>query len=74
MIVQSDNNPTSYWKPVTVKVTLETKEEYKLLFEMLGYDITIPEIIHSVDEKKLSSIMRLIQEGLYEASKEAGNY
>jgi len=74
MITQTNNNPTSHpWRPVSVTVTLETKEEYKLLWGMLAYNVSVPEVVESSNESKLSDMMSELQMSFYRAAIEAGN-
>ena len=48
------------FKPVTIEITFESKEELTLMNEMLSYDISVPELVFEQDEdlqQKLTELM-----------------
>lgn len=51
------------FKPVTIEITFESKEELTLMNEMLSYDISVPELVFEQDEdlqQKLTELMAKI--------------
>ena len=58
------------FKPVTIEITFESKEELTLMNEMLSYDISVPEIVFEQDkdlQQKLTKLMVKIDRGIVEA-------
>lgn len=60
------------FKPVTIEITFESKEELTLMNEMLSYDIFIPELVFEQDEdlqQKLTELMVKIDRVIVESLK-----
>ena len=60
------------FKPVTIEITFESKEELTLMNEMLSYDISIPELVFEQDEdlqQTLTSLMAKIDRVIVESLK-----
>ena len=60
------------FKPVTLEITFESKEELTLMNEMLSYDISIPELVFEQDEdlqQKLTELMSKIDRVIVESLK-----
>ena len=60
------------FKPVTIEITFESKEELTLMNEMLSYDITVPELVFEQDEdlqQKLTELMDKIDRVIVESLK-----
>ena len=58
------------FKPVTIEITFESKEELTLMNEMLSYDISVPELVFEQDgdlQQKLTKLMVKIDRGIVEA-------
>ena len=58
------------FKPVTIEITFESKEELTLMNEMLSYDFSVPEIVFEQDEdlqQKLTKLMVKIDRVIVEA-------
>ena len=60
------------FKPVTIEITFESKEELTLTNEMLSYDISIPKLVFEQDEdlqRTLTSLMAKIGRVIVESLK-----
>ena len=60
------------FKPVTIEITFESKEELTLMNEMLSYDISVPELVFEQDEdlqQKLTELMAKIYRVIAESLK-----
>ena len=60
------------FKPVTIEITFESKEELTLMNEMLSYDISVPELVFEQDEdlqQKLTKLMAKIDRVIVESLK-----
>ena len=60
------------FKPVTIEITFESKEELTLMNEMLSYDISVPELVFGQDEdlqQKLTELMAKIDRVIVESLK-----
>ena len=60
------------FKPVTIEITFESKEELTLMNEMLSYDISVPELVFEQDEdlqQKLAELMAKINRVIVESLK-----
>ena len=71
MQVQIKQEPQGF-KPVTLEITFESKEELTLMNEMLSYDISIPELVFEQDEdlqQKLTELMAKIDRVIVESLK-----
>ena len=71
MQVQIKKEPQGF-KPVTLEITFESKEELTLMNEMLSYDISIPELVFEQDEdlkRTLTSLMDKINRVIVESMK-----
>ena len=71
MQVQIKQEPQVF-KPVTLEITFESKEELTLMNEMLSYDILIPELVFEQDEdlqQKLTKLMAKIDRVIVESLK-----
>ena len=71
MKVQIKQEPQVF-KPVTLEITFESKEELTLMNEMLSYDISIPELVFEQDEdlqQKLTEFMAKIDRVIVESLK-----
>ena len=71
MQVQIKQEPQVF-KPVTLEITFESKEELTLMNEMLSYDISIPELVFEQDEdlqQTLTSLMAKIDRVIVESLK-----
>lgn len=71
MQVQIKKEPQGF-KPVTLEITFESKEELTLMNEMLSYDISIPELVFEQDEdlqQKLTELMAKIDRVIVESLK-----
>lgn len=71
MKVQIKQEPQVF-KPVTLEITFESKEELTLMNEMLSYDISIPELVFEQDEdlqQKLTELMAKIDRVIVESLK-----
>ena len=71
MQVQIKKEPQGF-KPVTLEITFESKEELTLMNEMLSYDISVPELVFEQDEdlqQKLTELMAKIDRVIVESLK-----
>ena len=71
MQVQIKQEPQVF-KPVTLEITFESKEELALMNEMLSYDISVPELVFEQDEdlqQKLTELMAKIYRVIAESLK-----
>ena len=71
MKVQIKQEPQVF-KPVTLEITFESKEELTLMNEMLSYDISVPELVFEQDEdlqQKLTELMAKIDRVIVESLK-----
>ena len=60
------------FKPVTIEITFESKEELALMNEMLSYDIFVPTLVFKQDEhlqQKLAELMAKIDRVIVESLK-----
>lgn len=60
------------FKPVTLEITFESKEELALMNAMLAYDISVPELVFEQDEdlqQKLTELMAKIDRVIVESLK-----
>lgn len=66
MQVEIETKPKVY-EPKTLKITFETEEEYSMFFNMLSWDVSIPELVYPSEPEqqiKLTEIMTKIQEAM----------
>jgi len=59
-------NQTKF-KPFAIQIEFETEEEAILLYDMLGYNVSIPEVMKLMDKAKknrLTEIMSLIRKNI----------
>ena len=71
MQVQIKQEPQVF-KPATLEITFESKEELTLMNEMLSYDISVPELVFEQDEdlqQKLTELMVKINRVIVESLK-----
>ena len=71
MKVQIKQEPQVF-KPVTLEITFESKEELTLMNEMLSYDFSIPKLVFEQDEdlqRTLTSLMDKIARVIVESLK-----
>ena len=71
MQIQVKQEPQVF-KPVTLEITFESKEELTLMNEMLSYDISVPELVFEQDEdlqQKLTELMDKINRVIVESLK-----
>ena len=71
MQVQIKQEPQVF-KPVTLEITFESKEELTLMNEMLSYDFSVPELVFEQDEdlqQKLTELMVKINRVIVESLK-----
>ena len=71
MQVQVKQEPQVF-KPVTLEITFESKEELTLMNEMLSYDISVPGLVFEQDEdlqQKLTELMDKINRVIVESLK-----
>ena len=60
------------FKPVTIEITFESKEELTLMNEMLSYNISVPKLVFEQDEdlqQKLTELMAKIDRVIVESLK-----
>ena len=60
------------FKPVTIEITFESKEELTLMNEMLSYYISVPKLVFEQDEdlqQKLTELMVKIDRVIVESLK-----
>ena len=50
------------FKPVTIEITFQSKDELTLIEGMLGRDLSIPELTYPEDESAQQRLMRLMNE------------
>ena len=71
MQVQVKQEPQVF-KPVTLEITFESKEELALMNEMLSYNVSVPELVFEQDEdlqQKLTELMVKIDRAIIESLK-----
>ena len=71
MQVQIKKEPQVF-KPVTLEITFESKDELTLMNEMLSYDVSVPELVFEQDEdlqQKLTELMDKINRVIVESLK-----
>ena len=61
---------TKVFKPVTLEITFQSKDELTLIKDMLEWDVSIPELTYPKDESAQLRLMGLINE-LHAAIREA---
>ena len=61
---------TKVFKPVTLEITFQSKDELTLIKDMLGWDVSIPELTYPKDESAQLRLMGLTNE-LHAAIREA---
>lgn len=59
MQVQIETEPKVY-EPKTLKITLETEEEYKMFSDMMAYDVSIPELVYGHEPSKQTNLMKMM--------------
>ena len=60
------------FKPVTIEITFESKEELTLMNKMLYYDFSVPKLVFKQDEdlqQKLTELMAKINRVIVESLK-----
>ena len=50
------------FKPMTLEITFESKEELTLITDMLRLDVSIPELVYHKDENAQQRLVFLMQE------------
>ena len=71
MQVQVKQEPQVF-KPVTLEITFESKEELALMNKMLSYNISVPKLVFEQDEdlqQKLTELMAKIGRVIVESLK-----
>ncbi len=71
MQIQINKEPNVF-KPVTIEITFESKEELTLMNKMLSYDIYVSELVFEQDEdlqQKLTELMAKIDRVIVESLK-----
>ena len=53
---------TKVFKPVTLEITFQSKDELTLIKDMLEWDVSIPELTYPKDESAQLRLMGLINE------------
>ena len=53
---------TKVFKPVTLELTFESKDELTLIKDMLDWDVSIPELTYPKDESTQLRLRRLMNE------------
>lgn len=53
---------TQVFKPVTLEITFESKDELIMIEDMLTWDISIPELTYPEDEAAQQRLMYLMKE------------
>jgi len=53
---------TKVFKPVTIEITFQSKDELTLIKGMLERDVSIPELTYPEDESAQQRLMRLMNE------------
>ena len=61
MQVQIKKEPNVF-KPVTLEITFQSKDELTLIKNMLERDVSIPELTYPEDESAQQRLMRLMNE------------
>ena len=61
MKVQIKQEPQVF-RPVTLEITFESKEELTLIKDMLGWDVSIPELTYPKDESAQQRLAGLMNE------------
>lgn len=72
MQVQVKQEPQVF-KPITLEITFETKDEIEMLYDMLGWNISIPEMVYKNQQSKQASLqvlMEKIRDKMIEARQE----
>ena len=49
--ISADTPP--HFKPITISITIDTKEEYDMLVSMVGYNISIPNMFSESKHRQL---------------------
>lgn len=49
------------FNPVTLEITFETKDEIEMLYDMLGWNISIPEMVYKNQQSKQASLQVLME-------------
>ena len=53
---------TKVFKPVTLEITFQSKDELTLIKDMLEWDVSIPELTYPKDESAQERLMDLMNE------------
>ena len=53
---------TKVFKPVTLEITFQSEDELTLIKDMLGRDVSIPELTYPKDESAQQRLMGLMNE------------
>ena len=53
---------TKVFKPVTLEITFQSKDELTLIKDMLEWDVSIPELTYPKDESAQQRLMDLMNE------------
>ena len=61
MQVQIKKEPNVF-KPVTIEITFQSKDELTLIEDMLEWDVSIPELTYPKDESAQQRLMGLMNE------------
>ena len=65
---------TKVFKPVTIEITFQSKDELTLIKEMLERDVSIPELTYPEDEsaqQRLMHLMNKLHTAIWEAAKDS---
>ena len=72
MKVQIKKEPQVF-QPVTLEITFQSKDELTLIEDMLGWDVSIPELTYPKDEaaqQRLMGLMNELRTAIREAAKD----
>ena len=65
---------TKVFKPVTLEITFQSKDELTLIKDLLGWNVSIPELTYPKDEsaqQRLMDLMTEIHAAIREVSKDS---
>lgn len=49
------------FKPITLNLTFETKEEYDMFSVLLSYDVSVPNVVFKSDKEKQGNLSELME-------------